>query len=200
MNKEQSLNGIFAALSGAGIEVVSMRNKANRLEELFLRLVEGRDVASGQAKPAGVGVHMSDSSMGVSEGAAITGVERMRRARKVGFYTIVIREFSRIIRIWGQTIVPSRDHRDTLLHHLRQPDRAAHRRHGRLLVHAVHRAGPDHDGRDHQQLRQRGFVLLRRQVRASHRRAAGLAAAELADRAGLRRRVACCADCSSGSS
>jgi len=49
---------------------------------------------------------MSNSSMGVSEGAAITGVERMRMARKVGFYTIVIREFSRIIRIWGQTIVP----------------------------------------------------------------------------------------------
>jgi ABC-2 type transport system ATP-binding protein len=53
VNKEQNLNGIFAALSGAGIEVVSMRNKANRLEELFLRLVEGRDVASGQAKTAG---------------------------------------------------------------------------------------------------------------------------------------------------
>ena len=34
VNKEQNLNGIFAALSGAGIEVVSMRNKANRLEEL----------------------------------------------------------------------------------------------------------------------------------------------------------------------
>ena len=44
--------------------------------------------------------------MGVSEGAAITGAARMRTARKVGFYTIVIREFSRIIRIWGQTIVP----------------------------------------------------------------------------------------------
>ena len=56
VNKEQNLNGIFAALSGAGIEVVSMRNKANRLEELFLRLVEGRDVASGQAKPAGAAV------------------------------------------------------------------------------------------------------------------------------------------------
>jgi ABC-2 type transport system ATP-binding protein len=54
VNKEQNLNGIFAALSGAGIEVVSMRNKANRLEELFLRLVEGRDVASGQARTAGV--------------------------------------------------------------------------------------------------------------------------------------------------
>ncbi len=53
VNKEQNLNGIFAALTGAGIEVLSMRNKANRLEELFLRLVEGRDVASGQAKPVG---------------------------------------------------------------------------------------------------------------------------------------------------
>jgi hypothetical protein len=27
---------------------VSMRNKSNRLEELFMRLVEGRDVGSGQ--------------------------------------------------------------------------------------------------------------------------------------------------------
>ncbi|MGI9247146.1 MAG: ATP-binding cassette domain-containing protein [Steroidobacteraceae bacterium] len=48
VNKEQNLNAIFATLSAAGIEVLSMRNKANRLEELFLRLVEGRDVASGQ--------------------------------------------------------------------------------------------------------------------------------------------------------
>jgi hypothetical protein len=29
-----------------------MRNKANRLEELFMRLVEGRDAATGQSKPA----------------------------------------------------------------------------------------------------------------------------------------------------
>jgi ABC-2 type transport system ATP-binding protein len=53
VNKEQNLNGIFAALTAAGIEVLSMRNKANRLEELFLRLVEGRDVGSGQARQAG---------------------------------------------------------------------------------------------------------------------------------------------------
>jgi ABC-2 type transport system ATP-binding protein len=54
VNKEQNLNAIFGALSAAGIEVLSMRNKANRLEELFLRLVEGRDVGSGQARtPAG---------------------------------------------------------------------------------------------------------------------------------------------------
>ena len=52
VNKDQNLNAIFGALSAAGIEVLSMRNKANRLEELFLRLVEGRDLGSGQARAA----------------------------------------------------------------------------------------------------------------------------------------------------
>jgi ABC-2 type transport system ATP-binding protein len=52
VTKDQSLNGIFAALSARGIEVVSMRNKANRLEELFMRLVEGRDAETGLVKPA----------------------------------------------------------------------------------------------------------------------------------------------------
>ena len=54
VNKDQNLNAIFAALTAAGMEVVSMRNKSNRLEELFVRLVEGRDVGTGQAKAAGV--------------------------------------------------------------------------------------------------------------------------------------------------
>ncbi len=40
VRREQSLNVVFAELSELGIEVVSMRNKANRLEELFLDLVE----------------------------------------------------------------------------------------------------------------------------------------------------------------
>jgi ABC-2 type transport system ATP-binding protein len=40
VSKEQSLNDIFSRLSTAGIEVLSMRNKSNRLEELFMRLVE----------------------------------------------------------------------------------------------------------------------------------------------------------------
>jgi ABC-2 type transport system ATP-binding protein len=31
---------VFAKLSGAGIHVLSMRNKVNRLEELFMKLVE----------------------------------------------------------------------------------------------------------------------------------------------------------------
>jgi ABC-2 type transport system ATP-binding protein len=38
--KRKSLNALFADLDRSGIHVVSMRNKANRLEELFLRLVE----------------------------------------------------------------------------------------------------------------------------------------------------------------
>jgi ABC-2 type transport system ATP-binding protein len=39
----QNLNQLFAALSEAGLTITSMRNKTNRLEELFMRLVERRD-------------------------------------------------------------------------------------------------------------------------------------------------------------
>ncbi len=46
VTKEQSLNDIFARLSQGGIEVVSMRNKVNRLEELFMRLVERKEAAA----------------------------------------------------------------------------------------------------------------------------------------------------------
>ncbi|NND43874.1 MAG: ABC transporter ATP-binding protein [Xanthomonadales bacterium] len=38
--KKKSLNALFGELDQRGINVVSMRNKANRLEELFMRLVE----------------------------------------------------------------------------------------------------------------------------------------------------------------
>ena len=40
ISREQDLNGVFAALSAQGVHVISMRNKANRLEELFLDLTE----------------------------------------------------------------------------------------------------------------------------------------------------------------
>jgi ABC-2 type transport system ATP-binding protein len=40
--KGQDLNAVFGALSAQGVHVVSMRGKANRLEELFVRLT-GRD-------------------------------------------------------------------------------------------------------------------------------------------------------------
>ncbi|CPR17704.1 ABC transporter ATP-binding protein [Brenneria goodwinii] len=39
--REQGLNGVFSQLSAQGIQVLSMRNKANRLEELFVTLVNG---------------------------------------------------------------------------------------------------------------------------------------------------------------
>ncbi len=42
VTKEQTLNDIFMRLSALGIEVLSMRNKVNRLEEIFMRLVEKR--------------------------------------------------------------------------------------------------------------------------------------------------------------
>lgn len=60
VSKEQSLNETFARLSALGIEVLSMRNKVNRLEELFMRLVAShspsesppRAVAGGQNEAA----------------------------------------------------------------------------------------------------------------------------------------------------
>ncbi|SLM62040.1 MULTISPECIES: ABC transporter ATP-binding protein [Dickeya] len=39
VKREQGLNGIFSQLSAQGIQVLSMRNKANRLEELFVTLL-----------------------------------------------------------------------------------------------------------------------------------------------------------------
>lgn len=40
VTKERGINTLFQQLSERGIEVASLRNKTNRLEELFLRLVE----------------------------------------------------------------------------------------------------------------------------------------------------------------
>jgi ABC-2 type transport system ATP-binding protein len=41
----RDLNDLFAQLSAQGIHVSSLRNKANRLEELFMRLVESKNQA-----------------------------------------------------------------------------------------------------------------------------------------------------------
>ena len=43
VSRQQNLNDIFTRLTSLGIEVLSMRNKANRLEELFMRLVENKE-------------------------------------------------------------------------------------------------------------------------------------------------------------
>lgn len=50
MPRSMDLNRIFAALGDAGIRVRSMRNKANRLEELFVRMTgEGAGAAAREA-------------------------------------------------------------------------------------------------------------------------------------------------------
>ncbi|MDT2781263.1 ABC transporter ATP-binding protein [Vagococcus fluvialis] len=41
VQKDQGINDVFIQLSNQGITVTSMRNKSNRLEELFLKLTEG---------------------------------------------------------------------------------------------------------------------------------------------------------------
>jgi ABC-2 type transport system ATP-binding protein len=43
MGPSKNLNDLFHELDARGIRVVSLRNKANRLEELFMRLVESKD-------------------------------------------------------------------------------------------------------------------------------------------------------------
>ena len=94
MSKTQSLNDIFAQLSAQGIAVNSMRNKVNRLEELFIRLVDGSASAGRVAGPT-------------RRRIAVMKVPASRAGTEwIGFKTIIIREFSRIVRIWGQTIVP----------------------------------------------------------------------------------------------
>jgi ABC-2 type transport system ATP-binding protein len=52
VSKEQSLNEVFAKLSAQGIGVLSMRNKVNRLEEIFMKLVETKgEQTSSASKP-----------------------------------------------------------------------------------------------------------------------------------------------------
>src|SRR5579863_8694312 len=53
VSKEDNLNEIFARFSGLGIEVLSMRNKVNRLEEIFMRLVESRMAPAAAGAIAG---------------------------------------------------------------------------------------------------------------------------------------------------
>jgi len=50
VEKGASLNELFAQLSVAGVDVLSMRNKSNRLEELFLSLVNGAKPAAAETQ------------------------------------------------------------------------------------------------------------------------------------------------------
>jgi ABC-2 type transport system ATP-binding protein len=52
MPRTQALNALFETFSAHGITVTSMRNKTNRLEELFVRLVENGRQEAGKEKVA----------------------------------------------------------------------------------------------------------------------------------------------------
>lgn len=54
LTEGESLNGVFKQLSEQGITVASMRNKANRLEELFMRLVDKNIESADSMKEAGL--------------------------------------------------------------------------------------------------------------------------------------------------
>ena len=54
LTEGESLNGVFDQLSAQGITVASMRNKANRLEELFMRLVDKNIQSADSMKEAGL--------------------------------------------------------------------------------------------------------------------------------------------------
>ena len=54
LTEGESLNGVFDQLSDKGISVASMRNKANRLEELFMRLVDKNIQSADSMKEAGL--------------------------------------------------------------------------------------------------------------------------------------------------
>ncbi|MGE6246388.1 ABC transporter ATP-binding protein [Psychrobacter proteolyticus] len=54
LTEGESLNSVFDQLSDKGISVASMRNKANRLEELFMRLVDKNIQSADSMKEAGL--------------------------------------------------------------------------------------------------------------------------------------------------
>ena len=50
MDKQQSVNVLFDKLSQGNMQVKSMRNKSNRLEQLFMHLVTDEDARERRAK------------------------------------------------------------------------------------------------------------------------------------------------------
>ena len=168
VSKDQSLNDIFARLAAQGIDVVCMRNKVNRLEELFMRLVARRRRGHGRAA----------DERAPESAAAIARAHRLDRLSAPS----CIREFSRIVRIWGQTLVPP-GVTATLYFII----------FGSLIGARIGQMG----GYDYMQYIAPGLImmsvitnsygnvvssLLRREIRQARRGTAGLAAAELADR------------------
>ena len=109
------------APGGAGHRGISMRNKVNRLEELFMRLVDdsGRRGRNASSTPW------------CTRHAFTHGLDRIsddRPPRVLPHRTHL-----------GPDPPAAGGHRDAVFRDLRQPDRPAHGADGRLRLHAVHR-------------------------------------------------------------
>jgi ABC-2 type transport system ATP-binding protein len=52
VDSERGINDLFGLLSSQGLKVVSLRNKSNRLEELFMRLVESKEQGRSASQAA----------------------------------------------------------------------------------------------------------------------------------------------------
>ena len=85
VEKGQALNDVFIALGEQGIQVQSMRNKANRLEEMFVSMTNGDQNSTDQAEQV----------------CAVSPAEKW-----IAFRTIVTKEIRRFTRIWLQTLLP----------------------------------------------------------------------------------------------
>ena len=176
MSKEQNLNDMFARLSALGIEVLSMRNKVNRLEEIFMRLVETRR-ATGRLR-GGAAAQRPRRSLPDAR-------QSLRGADQSRAHPLDRLQDHRHSRVRPHHPHLGPDDRavggdgDAVFRDLRQPHRPARRPDGRLRLHAVHRPRPHHDVRHHELLRERGVLVLRCEVRQARRGDAGLAAAQL---------------------
>ena len=160
----------------------SMRTKTNRLEELFIRLVDKQERQFGMNELA---------------------VKRARGARPEP----LAHQSRRFLDDRAQGVAArranldsddraARDHDDAVLHHLRQPRRQPHRHDGRRALHDVHRAGPHHDGRHHELVRERRVVVLLEQADAASRGDARRAAWRTRRSCSASSSAASCAACS----
>ena len=74
--REQGVNSVFSQLSAQGIQVLSMRNKANRLEELFVWFMKNKEIAHDAALLGRAEKHLGERDpplyayLGANPGAA----------------------------------------------------------------------------------------------------------------------------------
>ncbi len=127
---DRRVSELFQRLDALGIDVTSLKNKSNRLEELFLRILHGKD--NGRTPAASRWPREGEAPaerlvpttrqeprppgrrLGGSLALPPRGTARNLRARTfmysrtdlIALQTILVKETVRILRIWVQTLLP----------------------------------------------------------------------------------------------